>query len=184
MATAILRILKLWTAVELFAACVLISSIVGLVFYQVVARSFFGAPLAWAEEAGTVMFIWIVFIGASVAMKMGRHVSVEALEHSVGPRGTFLLRQFGRLLTITTMLAVAWLIAPFISVESRSTSVSLPIDLPRSWFFSIPLMLSCLSMSLGAILLFVADLLAPDVATGRTIAEAFLHEDAEAAGKF
>ena len=183
MARATIRILRVWTAVELAAACLLIAAIVALVFYQVVARSFFDAPLPWAEEAGTVMFIWTVFIGASVAMKMGRHVSVEALEQSVGQRGTFLLRQFGRLLTVATMITVAWLILPFVSVEGRSTSVSLPVELPRSYFFSIPLALSCLSMSISALLLFMVDLFAPDADTTRSIANTFLREDAEAAGK-
>ena len=41
------------------------------------------------------------------------------------------------------------------AIEARSTTVALPIDLPRSYFFSVPLMVSCLLMALTTILFFV-----------------------------
>ena len=41
-------------------------------------------------------------------------------------------------------------------VEGRSTTISLPIELPRSWFYSLPLTLSAASMVLTAVYLLLA----------------------------
>jgi TRAP-type C4-dicarboxylate transport system permease small subunit len=36
-------------------------------------------------------------------------------------------------------------------VEVRSKSVSLPVDIPRMWFYSMPLTLACISMLITSI---------------------------------
>jgi hypothetical protein len=43
-------------------------------------------------------------------------------------------------------------------VEGRSTTISLPIELPRSWFYSLPLTLSAISMTVTTIYLFLEEL--------------------------
>ena len=55
-----------------------------------------------------------------------------------------------------------------IRVEGRSSTISLPIELPRSWFYSMPLTVSAVSMSLTTLWLLLTDLAVlggrPDVA--------------------
>ena len=43
-------------------------------------------------------------------------------------------------------------------VEGRSKTISLPIELPRSWFYSLPLTLSAASMLLTTVYLLFAEL--------------------------
>jgi len=43
-------------------------------------------------------------------------------------------------------------------VEGRSSTISLPIELPRSWFYSLPLTLSAASMILTALYLLLQEL--------------------------
>jgi len=43
-------------------------------------------------------------------------------------------------------------------VEGRSSTISLPIELPRSWFYSLPLTLSAASMILTSMYLLLEDL--------------------------
>ena len=45
-------------------------------------------------------------------------------------------------------------------VEGRSKTISLPIELPRSWFYSLPLTFSAVSMMLTAVYLFLQELAA------------------------
>lgn len=45
------------------------------------------------------------------------------------------------------------------AIEARSTTVALPIDLPRSYFFSVPLMVSCFLMVLTTVLFLVESVL-------------------------
>jgi TRAP-type transport system small permease protein len=48
-------------------------------FGNVVARYFFNSPIEWAEEFSRYAFIWIVFLGAVVCTKHGRHIVIDGL---------------------------------------------------------------------------------------------------------
>jgi TRAP-type C4-dicarboxylate transport system permease small subunit len=62
---------------EIFAGFFLIST-VALLFVQVVLRYFFGRSLAWTEELSRYAFLWMVYIGTSLAAKYDGHIRVTA----------------------------------------------------------------------------------------------------------
>lgn len=177
-------LLRVWGQLELGAGCLLLAIIVALISYQIVARSFWNAPLAWAEEAGTALFIWVVFLGASAAAKIDRHITVSSLGPLVGERGTAILVQFGRLATIVAAIWIMVLIMPFVGIESRSSSVSLPIRVPKSWFFSVPLVFCCVSMALGSALSMIRDLAGGRAAADPDLARALIGSQADEAEGF
>src|SRR5581483_2569216 len=54
-------------------------------FANVVARYAFNAPIPWAEELARYSFIWLVFVGAAVCTKHGRHVAIDAVVKVLPP---------------------------------------------------------------------------------------------------
>ena len=48
-----------------------------VIFYSVLLRYVFKSPLAWSEEVARYMFIWMVFLGFSIAEKSGDHFKIE-----------------------------------------------------------------------------------------------------------
>jgi TRAP-type C4-dicarboxylate transport system permease small subunit len=46
---------------------------------QVVSRYVLTSPLAWTEELATVLFAWLAFIGASLALKKNEHFAIDVL---------------------------------------------------------------------------------------------------------
>ena len=64
-----------------------------LCFLQVLCRFIFHVPVPWSEEAMRVLFIWGTFLGASLAVKQGAHLSVTAFIH-------FLPRPVGQAVTV------------------------------------------------------------------------------------
>jgi len=56
----------------IFSSAMLIST-----FLQVIFRYLLNHPLFWSEELSRFSFVWIVFVGASVAMKRGAHIGVD-----------------------------------------------------------------------------------------------------------
>ncbi len=54
-------------------------------FGNVVARYFFNSPIEWAEEFSRYAFIWIVFLGAAVCTKHGRHIVIDGLALALPP---------------------------------------------------------------------------------------------------
>jgi len=48
-----------------------------LVFFQVTNRYIIGWTVPWTEEVSRILFIWITFVGAYIALKKNAHISVE-----------------------------------------------------------------------------------------------------------
>ncbi len=163
-AAALLRLLG---RLEAALAVLLILFVTLAIAASVLFRYGFAAPLIWVEEAVTIAFIWTTMLGAAVAAKMDRHVTIAALGTLLGGRGRLLLE----ILVRGTVLVVAAVLArhclDYVGMQNRSTTVSLPVALPRGWVFSIPTFVAMLSIALTQAVLLadaVARLVPPGAA--------------------
>jgi TRAP-type C4-dicarboxylate transport system permease small subunit len=51
-----------------------------LIFANVVLRYAFNSGIAWAEEMSRLMFVWLIFLGAILALRRHAHLGVELLQ--------------------------------------------------------------------------------------------------------
>lgn len=51
-----------------------------LVFGNVVLRYAFDSGITWAEEVARLMFVWLIFLGAILALRHHAHLGVEMLQ--------------------------------------------------------------------------------------------------------
>lgn len=58
----------------------LMASMAVLVFANVVMRYVFNASIIWVEELTQYQMIWVAYLGAGLALREGRHVSVDTLQ--------------------------------------------------------------------------------------------------------
>lgn len=58
-------------------AAVIYSTMIIVMFLQVVMRYVFNSPFPWAEEVARYMFIWIVYLGAALAVLRRAHLEVD-----------------------------------------------------------------------------------------------------------
>jgi TRAP-type C4-dicarboxylate transport system permease small subunit len=139
-------LLRLVGYMERWIGVSLLIGIVLAITTQVFTRYALNRPIIWVEEFSVYAFIWGTFLGASLGLKHGRHVKIETYVGHLPARG----QAAARLLVNLIVFFVLWLlvqeVGKVIAIESRSTSVSLPWPIPRAWFYSIPIMVSCLSM--------------------------------------
>ena len=145
-------------ALERVVGVLLLVNIVANIGTQVVSRYLFDYPLVWVEELATYSFIWGTFVGASLGLKYGRHIRIETFVGGLPVRRRALLRAAVYLLMLALMAALlpqAW---TMMGIEGRSQSVSLPVQVPRSWFYSIPLFVGAASMALTCLYLALAEL--------------------------
>jgi len=79
---------RLFVAVNRVAIVAMMATMVALVFANVVARYFLNTSIVWAEELSQYLMVWIAFLGAGLALREGRHVSVDLLQEAlpIGPR--------------------------------------------------------------------------------------------------
>ena len=70
---------KILNNLEEYVAIVLFAAMVILIFLQIIFRFVFNFSLSWTEELARYTFVFLVYISASIAVKRGRHLKVEAL---------------------------------------------------------------------------------------------------------
>ncbi len=64
---------------------------VTVIFIQVVMRYVFSNSLSWSEELARYVFIWQTWIGASYAVRRGRHLRIEVLSELLRGRAKVVL---------------------------------------------------------------------------------------------
>jgi len=80
------------------------------VFINVVLRYGFGSGIAASEELSRLLFVWMVFIGATAAYPAGEHMAFTSLVGMLKgkPRALALMTSFIRLLVIAACVLLAW----------------------------------------------------------------------------
>ncbi|KAA0679781.1 TRAP transporter small permease [Roseomonas genomospecies 6] len=63
---------------EAFLAMLLLAAIVLLVFAAGVMR-WFGHPLVWSVDVAQLLFVWVAFLGADMALRKRAHIGIDYL---------------------------------------------------------------------------------------------------------
>lgn len=152
------RLLELIGRLERVIGVVLLSTIVVSITTQVTTRYLFGRPLVWVEELAGYCFLWGVFVGAAVGMKELRHIRIETFVSMLQPRSQAIWRALTWAIATACCVIIAVQAWDIMDVESRSRTMSLPVDLPRHLFYSTPLFVSTLSIAFTGSYLVCAEL--------------------------
>lgn len=115
-----------WTIALLMLALVVV------VFAQVALRYLTYQPLAWTEEMGRYIFIWLSLVGAAAGGRRGAHFVVDFLPRSLPQRASRLLRAGIRLIEASFYGLLAWGGLQIVRVThlQQSASIDLPMSIP------------------------------------------------------
>ena len=102
-------------------------AMVVLVFGNVVLRYAFNSGISVSEELSRWFFVWMIFLGALVAMKERGHLGLDSLVKRLPPMGRRLCLVTGQLL----MLYICWLIS---SGSWQQALINLNVVAPASGF--------------------------------------------------
>ena len=97
---------------------------------NVVARYFFNNPLEWAEEFSRYAFIWVVFLGAVVCTKGGRHIVIDGLVLALPARARAFLHLLVDALTIGFMAILVyygWILTTFTTQPTSTLKVPMSV---------------------------------------------------------
>ncbi|MDN3544574.1 MAG: TRAP transporter small permease [Roseateles asaccharophilus] len=92
----------------LMAACLAVMALA--VFVNVVLRYGFGSGIAASEELSRLLFVWMVFVGATAAYPRGEHMAFTSLLLPLRskPRALQAMTVLIRLSVITACVLLAW----------------------------------------------------------------------------
>ena len=96
----------------------LIAAMIVLACVQIVLRDVWGGGLSWADPLLRVMVLWAGLLGAVVATKMDKHISLDLASHLL-PKGIFRwLRVVRHIFAAGVCLVLAWVAADFVRQEA------------------------------------------------------------------
>ena len=119
--------------IETVLVVILFPALVTVTFLQVVFRYVFNHPLPWTEELAINLFVWVAFIGASMALAKKGHYGLGLLKDKL-PSVPRRLAE----VAIWCVSAAFLLIVAFYGVEvvlvTSHTMTTLPLSM--QWFFT------------------------------------------------
>ncbi len=113
---------------------ILYSFIVLAIFVEVFRRFVIEFSSVWGEETARYAFIYLVWIGAAVAVKERAHIRIDVILHYLPPRGVALFYLFADVLTaVLAGFAIYWSMDPVL-VSWKFGNVTDGLRIVRVWF--------------------------------------------------
>ncbi|RYH70891.1 MAG: TRAP transporter small permease [Alcaligenaceae bacterium] len=79
-----------------------------MVFGNVVLRHVFDSGINISEELSRFMFIWLIFLGAILAMREGGHLGMDMLVHRLSGRSLFAAVLIAQCITLSCCGVLLW----------------------------------------------------------------------------
>lgn len=125
---------RLWRWARNLAA-LLLALMTLLVVVQILIRATTGVTLAWGEELSRFMLVWMAFLIAPYAYRMGAHVSITLFLVSLPPKWRTMLLIV--LHALCVWVAVVFLRESFAFVERGFSIVASTLPITVAWVYAI-----------------------------------------------
>jgi TRAP-type C4-dicarboxylate transport system permease small subunit len=122
-ASLIDRLTRLVAAVEDTVLVVILASMILLAGTQIFLRNVFHTGLLWADPGLRVMVLWVGMIGAMVATRFDKQISVDALSRFLTVRWRARVRVVTDLFTAVVSALLAWHAARLVLDDKAAGSV-------------------------------------------------------------
>ena len=103
-------------------------------FSQIVLRNFFASGIDWSDALVRYLVVWVAFVGAAIATREGKHITMDLLSRWLTGAGTLAIQALSNFISavICSLLTVA--AARFIWFEAQmgsTTFLNLPVWVPE-----------------------------------------------------
>jgi TRAP-type C4-dicarboxylate transport system permease small subunit len=96
---------------------VLLSIMILLAAYQVLARNFFDSGIMWGDPLVRVLVLWVTFIGATIASRDDEHIRIDLLTRFIGPVSEKYLVRLRSLFTAVIAGVFSWYSLQFVLLD-------------------------------------------------------------------
>ena len=121
---------KLYNNLEEISGSILLVAMCIVAVLQVASRYILREPFGWTEELCTFLFVWLVFIGASLTLKTNEHFAVEILVDKLPAGVSKIVKIFSLLLVLFFAILLFWFGLRLSMTGARSITAAL--EIPRT----------------------------------------------------
>jgi C4-dicarboxylate transporter, DctQ subunit len=145
-------VFKTESAIAKIEQTIIVVGLSTMIFFgalQVILRNFFNSGIDWADLLVRALVLWLGFVGASLATRRGRHISIDAVSKLVKSKKLQALR--AKIVGIISLILCLFLFKAaidFTLVESQSNMTAF-LGIPV-WivFIVVPISLGLISLRL------------------------------------
>ena len=98
-------------------------------FAQIALRNFMGVGLPWSESLVRYLVLWVGFIGASLAAREGRHITIEVIQLRPSAGGRRYLAAVSQLCAVAVCALMTWAAVRFVRDDAQIGTRTF-LDLP------------------------------------------------------
>lgn len=102
----------------------LLGTMIVLAPVQIVLRNFFDADISWGDPLLRLLVLWVGLLGALMASRAGRHISIDVLSRTLSKRATSGARALTSLFTAAVAGVVAYHAGQFVASELQYGGVA------------------------------------------------------------
>ena len=130
------RLISIYNKAEEYFLCYGMILMVIVVFIQVICRKILNDSLSWSEELVRYIFVWQVWLGASLGMRINEHIRVDMFVKKLPTAAQKFLKFFVILLLLWFYFALVFYGFQYLqsTIERNMTSTALRI--PLAWVYA------------------------------------------------
>ncbi|TYP55450.1 TRAP transporter small permease [Thermosediminibacter litoriperuensis] len=130
------RVSKIFNNIEEYLVVILLFVMTVVVFWQVICRFVLKASLPWSEEISRYILVWASFLGASIGVKRGAHIGVEAFTMILPAKLKKFVQHFAIILSVLFCLIVFKESLSIIQKQIINNQVSPAMRIPMWWAYA------------------------------------------------
>ena len=135
--------------IEIVVGVIGIISIVFIMVLEIVMRYIFGHSIIWVQEYIIMAFIWTVALGASYAFMGRSHITISTFSKYLPKKMEKSMKILISFIILGVLIYLALTLPPTIQIQNRTRTASLPIRIPRGYYYTLPLLISVWTMILA-----------------------------------
>ena len=120
--------------VEQILVAALLTMMILLAFSQIVLRNFFDTGIAWGDALVRYLVVWVGFVGAAIATKEGKHITIDVLSRWITGVGRSTIQTISHLSSAAICGLLTWAGIKFIWFEAQMGGTAffkLPVWVPE-----------------------------------------------------
>jgi TRAP-type C4-dicarboxylate transport system permease small subunit len=120
--------------IEKFTLCVMLSVMILMAFIQIILRNVFSSGIAWGDPLVRYLVLWVGFIGASLATREGKHITIELVSRWLSERGNRYVQAICNLISALICALMVFAGLTFISNEAQmggTAFLQIPLWIPQ-----------------------------------------------------
>ncbi len=115
------------------ASALCVVAMVGVVAMQIFLRYVVGHPFVWADELASYLFVWVIYLGASVLVRYDAHLTVDIVVDRLSPPVNRWRRLFVNLLVLAFLIL---LVVQTVGLLQRFGPIPSPaMHVPMGFYF-------------------------------------------------